>query len=840
MADHLFVARERELAKLDAMLQKALAGETQIGFVIGEAGTGKTTLVQEFAHRAEDADPTLVIAVGNCNAQTGGGDPYLPFREILAQLTGDIEGKLAQKEISAKNANRLKGFLRASGATLLQFGPDLIGTFVPGASLAARAATYAAGELGLTDALKKEADKKAGGSELEQNKILEQYAGVLAALAKQQPLLLILDDLQWADNASINLLFHLTRQLPDSRIFLLGAYRPDDVAVGRGNDRHPLEPVVNEIRRYHGDVLINLSEAVETEGRRFVDAILDQEPNTLDEAFRQALFAHTDGHPLFTVELIRDMQESGALVRDSAGRWEVSPDLDWENLPARVEGVIDERIRRLPDDLRDVLAAASVEGPLFTPRVLSRLQGIPERQLLKTLARELGKRHRLVEEAGEVKVRREFITRYRFAHLPIQQFVYNDLSLGERRLLHREIAAVLEGLYEGRTDAVIVQLAQHYAQAGLTEKAIEYLGRAGQRAYQLSAFAEATRFYEDALALATEPEDRPARMALTRQLGYVHLGLSALAPAKARLEESLALARELDDRQGRAAALSGLGRVATEQGAYGEAKTRLEESLPLAREIGDKAGLVPVLKDLGMATGWLGFYDDALAYLTESLALAREVGDGDGIVSALNHLGHIAQDKGAFADARTYLEESLTLARESGNRVSTTVALFNLAIIDSRLGNLAEATAHAQEALTLAREVGNKSLIAGALSQLGMIAANQGPAERRAAEPYLHEALTIAQESGAVPFALYALFGYAMLRAREGLLVPAVELLGLILHHPGIISGVKEVAEPLLHELEGKLPPDAVSAALARGQTWPLDAVARQFLAQPAVVGGRQ
>ena len=839
MSEQVFVARERELARLDAMLAQALAGEAQIGFIIGEAGAGKTTLLHEWVRRAEDAHADLVVATGACNAQTGGGDPYLPFREILALLTGDIESKVAQKEVSSKTAGRLKGLLRASGATLLQFGPDLIGTFIPGASLAARVAAHAAGEMGLTDALKKEAEKNTSGKvELDQGKILEQYASVLQALAKQSPLVLVIDDLQWADNASITLLFHLTRQLAESRILVLGAYRSDDVAVGRDGGRHPLEQVVNEIRRYRGDILVDLTEARIQEGHRFVDELLDAEPNTFDGAFRRALYQHTGGHPLFTVELLHTLQDRGAIVRDAAGRWTVSLTLNWETLPARVEGVIAERITRLPDELRDILAVAGVEGQDFTVKILSQVQGVSERDVLKTLARELAKRHRLVEETSESRAQGQFLTRYRFTNTPIQQYVYNDLSLGERRFLHRAIAEALEALYEGRTAEILVKLAQHYEQAGLTAKAAEYLSRAGLRAYGLSAFQEAQTFQERALALATEPEDRPWRVTLTRQLALVLLGRSDLTGAKARMEESLALAREIGDKAGIAAALSGLGRIATEMGAYAEAKARLAESLPLARELGDKAGLAPVLKDLGMAVGWLGQYEDSKRYLAEGLALARELGDRSLMSSALNHLGHITQDQHQFEEATVYLEESLALSRESGDRVGATVALFNLGAIAMQTGASREAVTHAQESLALAREVGSRSLTAAALSLLGLIACDQGPAGRRAALPYLQEALTIAMDSRAAPFALYAFFGFAKLRAREGQAIPAVELLGLVLHHPALIQGVRDLAEPLLAELEAALPSPDITAAQARGQAWTLEEAARLVLeAQPVAAG---
>jgi predicted ATPase len=138
MSEAVFVARERELSQLQTFLDRALAGHGQVCFITGEAGAGKTALVTEFARRAGDAHPDLVVALGNCNAQTGIGDPYLPFREVLAMLTGDVEARLAQGAITPENAGRLRDFLRVSGQALVEYGPDLIDIFVPGGALAAR------------------------------------------------------------------------------------------------------------------------------------------------------------------------------------------------------------------------------------------------------------------------------------------------------------------------------------------------------------------------------------------------------------------------------------------------------------------------------------------------------------------------------------------------------------------------------------------------------------------------------------------------------------------------------------------------------------------------------
>ena len=179
----------------------------------------------------------------------------------------------------------------------------------------------------------------------QQTVLFEQVTRVLIHLAQRQPLVVLLDDLQWADSGSVSLLFHLGRRLAGTRILVLGAYRPDDVALGRGGERHPLEPVVNELARDLGDVLLGLDRA---EARRFVDELLDAEPNRLSEAFRERLYLRTGGHALFTVELLRGLQERGDLVKDEEGLWVEEAHLDWNRLPARIEAVIAERVGRLP------------------------------------------------------------------------------------------------------------------------------------------------------------------------------------------------------------------------------------------------------------------------------------------------------------------------------------------------------------------------------------------------------------------------------------------------------------------------------------------------------------
>jgi oligopeptide transport system substrate-binding protein len=359
----------------------------------------------------------------------------------------------------------------------------------------------------------------------------------------------MLDDLQWADGASTSLLFHLGRRLAGRRILLVGAYRASELSstpptTGYGSaqtQRHPLEPVLNEFKRLFGDIEIDLGQIPPAECRAFVDALLDSEPNQLGKAFREALFRQAKGHPLFTVELLRDMQDRGDLVRDKEGRWIEEATLDWNALPVRVEAIIEQRLGRLDQELQEILTVGSVEGEIFTAQVVARLQNVSERQLLRQLSREVEQHHRLVRTRDEVAVGAQRLSRYQFGHVLFQQYLYNQLSPGERRLLHGEIAALLEELYQGHTDEITVQLARHYTEAEQAEKAVPYLSRAGDQARLAYAHEEAIEYYRRLLVFLKERRDYERAARTLMKLGLTYHSAFDFRQARQAYEEGFAL-----------------------------------------------------------------------------------------------------------------------------------------------------------------------------------------------------------------------------------------------------------------------------------------------------------
>ncbi len=782
VARPILVARERELERLDGFLETALTGKAQVVFVTGGPGRGKTALLDAFAQRAMHAHPELLVASGNCNAFSGVGDAYLPFRDVLAMLTGDVEPLWASGAISGEHARRLWTAAPLTLRALTAHGPNLVGVLASASALQSRA--QALGDFSPARF------SRASSAAIAQSNLCQQFTNVLRALTLRHPLLVVLDDLQWADAASIGLLFHLASRLTDAgaRVLIAGAYRPEEVALGREGARpgermrHSLDKVLTESKRRFGDVWIDLGRVEESGGRAFVEALLETEPNRLGQPFRRALARHTGGHPLFTVELLRAMQERGDLVQDRDGAWVEGLALDWETLPPRVEGVIEERVGRLEQALRELLTVASVEGEEFTAQVVARVQELGERQVLRRLSGELEKRHRLVREGGELIVDRQRLSRYRFAHALFQQYLYNDLGPGERRLLHREIALVLEELYAGQKEEIAVQLAHHYAGAGDTDRERCFARLAGERAAARYAHDEAAHHLSRALELIPEGDAAERyTLLLTREQAHFARGdaearkrdLGALENLAQTLdddrrraevavrqvafafdtgdvqttialaEEAVRLARAAQDVRNEATAYFLWGRALDWYGSFEERRAHLEQALTLARKAGDRQVEADSLRYLGAIHSYRD-NDVAAAYLEQALSIHREIGDQAGESNALNILGLVAEGSDDSATATLYFQQALRIARQVGQRHNEPIVLVNLGRVRSAQGDYAVAGAHIEQGLLIGRETSDTRSECLALIGIGEVYLAQGDYAR--AERNLEHALRISRE----------------------------------------------------------------------------------------------
>lgn len=502
----------------------------------------------------------------------------------------------------------------------------------------------------------------------------------------------MLDDLQWADAGSIGLLFHLGHHLNHSRILIVGIYRPVDLTLGNEGKRYPLASVVNEFQRRFGDNQIDLRKA---EGREFVELFLDTKPNRLSEPFRGALYRHTYGNPLFTIEMLRGMQERGDLIQDTAGRWIEGANIDWSTLPARIEGVIGERIGRLPPNLQELLRIASVEGETFTAEAIARVQDADEEELVKRLDSELDKQHHLVTGQSNLQIGAQHLSQYHFRHILFQKYLYDSVGAAERAHLHHRVGNALEVLYENQTEEIAVQLARHFRAAGVTEKAVDYLLQAGNKALRLSAYEEAITHLTRGLALLDSLPDTPKRaqqeLDLQIALGTAFMSTIGYGAPEAELTHTRAreLGKLLDETPQLSAILLRLWGYAFVRGDLRRAYQLAEQLRYRAHSAQDTVVALETHLMLGASSLFTGKPTSALSHLEQAIdlydrdqhhALAHDYA-GDPCVFCMSYTAQALWLLGYPSQAMDKMRDTLELAHELGHPYSFVFALSMATVI---------------------------------------------------------------------------------------------------------------------------------------------------------------
>ncbi len=749
-----FVERQPELERLKGWLAQASAGRGRPGFILGDAGSGKTTLAAEFARRAQEMFPDLLVAGGQCNAQTGAGDPYRPFRDILEMLTGDFETNWLADELNQEQVLRLWSAIPEVIETVTESGPNLVEVFLRVAPLVRRVAPYLTGPADWLDRFqaltRTERTRKAN---YEQDQVLEEVSRVLRGLTIHCPLLLVLDDLQWVDDASLNLLFHLGRRLAGSRILLLGVFRPDEAASKRkeghpeSGEMNPLETLVLELTRQYGDIQIDLNQATSSEGKAFVNAIIDREPNLLGDAFREELFRRTQGQPLFTVEILRNMQINGKLVQDSAGLWVESPASWVGSMPVRVEAVIEKQLGRLSPWQTELLGAASVAGEVFTAEVVADILGRDLRSVLRGLAHELGQQQRLVQELGEFQAGALRLNRFRFRHLLFQEYLYNQLSPGEKRRWHRSTAQSLEKIWfeaNGEHTRALnpgdevplsetaelasldflnsfgPQLAHHFWLGEEWQKAAVYALQMGKQAAKRYAMREAMAYYEKALLALERQSNSADELTFEALLGWEEAAFKfkPYQEQLSKLTRAEKIARRIQNKPHLIQALHWTANVYLARGLWTQAGPALTECLALAEELSNAQLSVRPIYFKGLMTSFADPHG-SLAWLERALNLAQEYGDLHIEAVAWGTKGQVQAQLGEFVESRQAIEKARLAAARLGSPLTISDVDLLAAWAYLAMGDVEQGLALGQRSVEKAMAIDNMDCLCNGLACVG-------------------------------------------------------------------------------------------------------------------------
>ncbi|HEX5501132.1 MAG TPA: AAA family ATPase [Thermomicrobiales bacterium] len=542
---------------------------------------------------------------------------------------------------------------------------------------------------------------------------------LLAACDGARPGVLAVDDLHWADDASLDLLTYLVRRLRGRAVCILVSWRGDQPAA-----EPRLRRFLAESRRAGTVTLLPLARL----GRAAVLELVRAVAPALPPAVGERVYREAEGLPFFVTEYLSAIAQGGPAAAAGAteGAWP---------LPHGARDLLRGRLAAVAETGRQVLQAAAVIGRSFDFDTLREASGRGEEEVVAAL-------EALVADGLVREVRGGTADRplaYDFAHEQLRALVYDETGLARRRLLHRRIAAALAGRARGGRDAGALagRIAGHYRLAGQATEAATWFALAGERARGLYANAEALAHFQAALALG-----HPAAAALHEAIGDLHTLAGAYGAAIAGYETAAAL--------GAPAALATLehklGGVHLRRGAWELAESHFQAALAALEDTGQAGDRARLHADWGLAAHRRGHTERATARARESLALAEAAGDTRALAQAHNLLGMFAAGRGDRAAARGWLEQSLTLADALGEAGARVAARNNLALVCAADGDGERALALTAAALDLCAAQGDRHREAALHNNLADLLHAAGRAEE--AMPHLKAAVAIYAEIG--------------------------------------------------------------------------------------------
>ncbi len=645
----IFVGRERDIERLDDALARALAGDRRVVFVTGEPGIGKTTLADAFLRRIADR-PDVTTASGQCFEHSGSPEPYLPVLAALGELgRGDARRRLVR--VLRRHAPAWLPQLPSLGVTIGGDGAAGSGT----------------------------------GATRTRPRMLRELAEAVETFTARRGLVLVLEDLQWGDASTLDLLSFVARRPGRARLLVVATYRPEDVREGA----HPLAAVVQDLAAHGLSSDLPLSFWGEAEVARYLALRIGDATAEALATLATAILERTEGNPLFVAnvvdELLGDPDSNDSAVARVAGAETRVRD----TLPSSLRRMIERRIERLPREEQAMLEAASAIGAELSAATLAAAleTGIAEAEERCAL---LARRGRFLSYVGSEEWPDGTIAgRYTFTHALYRAVLESRLTPARRVRLHRRIAERLERGYGERAGEIAHDLADQFAGAREAERARRWLEVAAESALRRNAEVEAARYLSRALELlraTPESEERTRReLGLLLRLGAPLLMTRGYGAPEvvAAYRRALGLCAEVGDSPELLMALAGVFRFSLVRSELGTARSLAEQAMRFAERNPFPIAQLAAHFMMGMATLALGEFALARYHLSTSLAcydpaqhrlLAMTYGDDPGVAClaeramALWFLGHPDQ---ALRDS----QEAVARAREGGLPYSLAFAL---------------------------------------------------------------------------------------------------------------------------------------------------------------------
>ncbi len=712
VTDSKFVGRERELEELTKDLEEANAGHGRLVVVEGEAGIGKTRLIMEVQRIAvEQGFETLM---GRCLSlqQT---DPYSPFLEALGDRLrikiSDEDTEIAELPLGLRS-----------------MGEGENGAIGEPSSL----------PMGLLPMAESgDADISKIDIQSERDKLFNNVLDVIINTSKEKPLLLFIDDLQWADTATLQMLSYITRNITNSKVLLCTAYRLEEVKLADGET--PFAQIQQQVDRSISHKRIVLEMMPDTDISEIIQNIVGVKE--VPERFLRKIYDESEGNPFFVEEVVKSLMDEGIILRHGH-IWDTGVDISSIRIPKTISDVITHRIARLDEDAKRILRFASVIGDRYSFEVLKEVTEISDNLLLDSLDK-LMEADIILEVSGSKE--EEFV----FAHKLTRSVVYGSMSKSRVRVLHLSVGDIIERLYSDNLEAWIFELARHFTMGKSFPNAYKYSIIAGDKAFRTLAFEEAVEYYISAhrtidfLPEAENLDKDSEKLRLSMIIGNIYISLANFPTAKQYYDIALKLSRKKEDEKAEEKALIAVGHSLRLAGDFRKAEESYGNAAKISDKLGDLESMAEVQRGLGYVHWRKGENDDAVEHYNQSISLSMKAGDLSSMAKTFIELGNVYNHWGDQNKAIEYYNKSLDELEKLDDYSELARAHNNLGDSYMKLKNWDKAIEHLDKSGVAAEKIGNKQFIAWALFNSAEALANMGELDK--ALKYCESALDICE-----------------------------------------------------------------------------------------------
>jgi anti-anti-sigma factor len=704
------IGRAEVLKDLHKLWEQATKGNGQIALLNGEAGVGKTSIAQEFAQQSGIA----TVLIGHCS-DLPPTLAYAPALEIVRAFVSMVPPELQEEQ------------LRHAFAVVARHVPELY-------------------EIVADLSLLPELDPRQ-----EQIRLMSAMQQIVAQGTKRRPWLIIIDDLQWIDSGSLELLHYLARQIPDMALMILATYRDTELPA-----THPVQDALREIRRYPGYRQFNIDRLDEPSTNALLASIWGR---VVPPELSRLIYRHTEGNPFYVEALARGLIDDGLVPIETDEPLPVPAEV---RLPETMRDAVWRRIRHLSPDTQTLLRQAAVLGPTFSFQLLHELSRFKEWEVLEHLDTVLERQ--LVRETGHEGV-------LSFSHAEIHHVLYADLATTRRRRLHREAAQAIERLAGAQVERYAAELARHYGEANESEEAIRYSILAAKQAAAIYANEAAVNWYDQAIGFMDRlsPEEAPSyyqqMLEVYEELGKVLEHIGRWDKALRVFQQGLGLTEILNDQRGQGIFLNRSGRIFFRQGNIEQALTFLQQAHELFAKIEAFDLLGKVKCDIAGIVLEQGGYDQAISLYQEAIGLLQTYGELAKAATGLMNIGLAQMNKGDSVAARRSFEESLAISRTTSDQSGISLTLTNLGYLEISEGRYDEALVWLNEGLAIATAIGSSYTTALHIHNLALVYQHQQEYAR--AREYYLRSLELYRAMGDRPHIPYLFEDIAALHVLE-------------------------------------------------------------------------